>query len=440
MPLDCQLIVIGGGAGGVSAAIEAARSGVRTLLFEKTKMPFLTQSSATRFIDPTQYDWPVGHFAEGRFKWHPDLIDSNLPWQSGDYASVLATAWKQTLETLVQNQLAGYLKYQDDTIAYPSLNATPPCDVRFFDRTARHFGVVQGAVVLFAIGFGEEQSSLGDRFHHQALQAPMPHPTRTLPFWSNDKLSAIDFGIGNLQPRILISGGGDGALQDYVRALCKPQFESAKSILMHLDLDASIAKQIQDVQDCAERKCQWSEDAKHDHAVLQFLQRRFDEVVARIMDKIVPNNVQLQQRFDGVLRDPLPDLHLVTTCNHFGRCYALNRFLVLLLTAYPQQGLRRFSGSPIPMLHLNRRVWAIDPINHACADPDFCYHQGHHFELAPTIGCWQSDPILPPTEAGHADILLIRHGLKKETIPEVLKPLYHPRRARQLLPYGFVPW
>src|SRR5437879_3176765 len=54
------LLVIGAGAGGATAALVASMSGVPTLLVDSAPRPFSVQAScSTRYVDPTQYDWPV---------------------------------------------------------------------------------------------------------------------------------------------------------------------------------------------------------------------------------------------------------------------------------------------------------------------------------------------------------------------------------------------
>jgi hypothetical protein len=65
-----QLLVIGAGAAGATAAIEAARRGVPTFLVERADNAFLRQvNTSTRVLDPTQYDWPVDHYNIGHFPW-----------------------------------------------------------------------------------------------------------------------------------------------------------------------------------------------------------------------------------------------------------------------------------------------------------------------------------------------------------------------------------
>lgn len=60
-----KLLVIGAGAAGATAAIEAARRRVDVTLIDRDE-PFSRQAGCTtRWVDPTQYDWPVDHWADG---------------------------------------------------------------------------------------------------------------------------------------------------------------------------------------------------------------------------------------------------------------------------------------------------------------------------------------------------------------------------------------
>jgi hypothetical protein len=443
LPENAQLIVIGAGAGGATAAIEAARNRVPTLLVDKKSIPFSVQADCqSRYLDPTQYDWPLHHWTHKGFQWDPGLVDSPLPWVQPDRAAFLAAIWKARLESLIQNQLRDYLDYRVDMLAAPVGGSVPPA-VLLKWTTGAIQRITPRLVLVFA-GFGPEQCSLGNRHHHLE---PLDHPTQTMRFWDNDELSEPDFGIGKSAPSILISGGGDGALQDFLRVVAKPAFPSARHILEHIlnradqsagaQLAAAV-KVIQDAQDCAERKCQWSDDRIHDHAVLEHLQVRFEGVIHGLLDL---QNHSLNEALNEILRDSLPEVRLVYTCTHFGRCYALNRFLVLLLANYAQ------GREPAPKLMPKCRVWGLspaDPTSHKCqGQPHECYRNAHRFEIRRTASCHDDRPLSavnPPNGAGTADIFLVRHGPNINQTNPNFQWMFRPPRGRQLLPYGFVPW
>jgi len=76
------LLVEGAGAGGATAALMAADQGVPTVLVERGAGAFQAQSLATsRWLNPTQYDWPLDHHHHGRFPWQP--FHPHLPLRFG---------------------------------------------------------------------------------------------------------------------------------------------------------------------------------------------------------------------------------------------------------------------------------------------------------------------------------------------------------------------
>ena len=89
------LLVAGAGAAGATAAIHAASRGVPTVLLDRDASPFTRQARcATRWIDPTQYDWPVDHWRRGVC---PAVsLPTPLPWRS-DWAHSLAAQWSVRL-------------------------------------------------------------------------------------------------------------------------------------------------------------------------------------------------------------------------------------------------------------------------------------------------------------------------------------------------------
>src|SRR5580765_3670783 len=60
------LLVIGGGAGGVTCALTACGLGVDVTLLELNVDPLQTQLGVTtRCLDPTEFDWPQPHWTTG---------------------------------------------------------------------------------------------------------------------------------------------------------------------------------------------------------------------------------------------------------------------------------------------------------------------------------------------------------------------------------------
>src|SRR5579859_3958794 len=68
------LLVVGAGAAGVSAALTAAELGVLVHLVEREDGPFSRQRRcATRVVDPSVYEWPLGHHADPSWGYVPRM-------------------------------------------------------------------------------------------------------------------------------------------------------------------------------------------------------------------------------------------------------------------------------------------------------------------------------------------------------------------------------
>ena len=86
------LLVVGAGAAGASAGLRAADQGIETSIVERETAPFTRQVGSDRHIDPTEYDWPAPHWAEGKLKTDLPLALERLP------AKELADSWDKELK------------------------------------------------------------------------------------------------------------------------------------------------------------------------------------------------------------------------------------------------------------------------------------------------------------------------------------------------------
>lgn len=93
------LLVVGAGAGGASAAIQAADRGVPTLLIDRQPAPFTLQRNCqTRWLNPTQYDWPADSWSGGIYPYGGATCP--LPW-TADWSHQLAAQWQLRLLTAI---------------------------------------------------------------------------------------------------------------------------------------------------------------------------------------------------------------------------------------------------------------------------------------------------------------------------------------------------
>ena len=98
--VDRPLFVVGAGAGGVTAALYSAFRGVKTTIIELRDHAFALQRKClTRWIDPTQYDWPASHWIQGIFPWVPPAMP--LPWRAFP-SNLIAATWTQELRSAIK--------------------------------------------------------------------------------------------------------------------------------------------------------------------------------------------------------------------------------------------------------------------------------------------------------------------------------------------------
>lgn len=96
---DRPLLIVGGGAAGAAGAARALRYDVPTVLVEAHPYLFYRQDRcATRWVSPTQYDWPAPHADKDSYPWEKvSRPNVELPWSSGS-GEDLATQWNLALQ------------------------------------------------------------------------------------------------------------------------------------------------------------------------------------------------------------------------------------------------------------------------------------------------------------------------------------------------------
>jgi hypothetical protein len=402
------LLTIGAGAAGATAAIHSASRGVPVVLIEATPAPFLRQAGCrSRWIDPVQYDWPVEHWPQGRYPWTPPAMP--LPWARGA-ANQVALAWTLALHQRRRRHPNLMVLFSSRVLGRP-LPAGNMLRVSLGGRgqmVAGKFGMI-----LSCVGAGTEQSTHGSYTGFD--------------FWSTDpfqQLSASD--------RVLISGGGDGALQDYLRVVTRQS--AAGAIYSGLGIPRGIEQFLQSAEDQASRVYVWGTGASHDHGALAQLHRSH----AGIVDKLLsgPGLTHPVQGLPSVLEKMTANMPTVVTlmhpCGHFSRCYGLNRFLVLLLATY----LSRYRNNTATLLP-GRSLHDVVGNNHQCANsPAGCHGQAH--EIIPALDPDCRTPVGQPRQAaarlpGDYTVVIVRHGIR--TSPPLFAGNRQMPQPRQMLPY-----
>lgn len=441
-----DLLVVGAGAAGATAAMHAASKGVRTLLVEREKNPFTTQRSCERWIDPTLYDWPLGHWNKAKWESAP------LKWAAG-HAQFLADYWGSQLKDMDDNCPELEVKCSNILLHPPKLMSTG------FHRTDflhAQIGNLNGqleqerdfGMALFCAGFGKERCSVGKY--------------KWFDFWRADDIEQLNFGLpSNVQPTVLISGSGDGALQDFIRVVTghwSPRdvmrgIYSALDSLMrnllsggHGQLATAVQgtwfgtlSRIQGAEDHAQRAHIWSNQKDqerhaqkrpgqkdHDHPILEQTHEVYQKEIGTLLGNLEIKRA-IYALLDSVVRADLGSVKLVHSCNHFTGCYAVNHFMTLLLARYlkEQRGLRVIEDG-----HRLVNVIPVQPHIHVCNnDPKQCRGKDHQVILEQT-SCDEGGG--QDLHKGTFNLLIIRHGIEK--LPSSFENIPIPF-SRHILPY-----
>jgi hypothetical protein len=418
------LVIRGAGAAGATAAMAASKLMVETTLVETAAEPFQTQfNSNSRWIDPTQYDWPLDHFGEGRLPW--DTIyhrEMPLTFRAGP-AKHLASVWRREL-AMSNPMLRMRFKHRVRTVV-PYGVSGPPTEMLLVTLDDSGEQIRAGALID-AKGFGREQCA----FRPPGAPKGTPSVYEGIAFWGQDRFEQLT----NNRHRVLISGSGDGALQDYLRVVT--QLPAAGDIVARCDIPSAILRAIQSAEDRAVRGWAWVADEPRALRLTQetpyftelehIHRQRVAEVLAirgisTRLDRVVPQNV-------------VP-VHLVYRQPYMTAFYGLNRFLVLLLSEYVR--LYRRMATVYPEVEISE-ISAYPPHSHVCinasgrADGDYdatgtltrhtCFGMAHDVTLTAAA----AGAIVPPKAT--YNVVIIRHGLERA-------PKLKLKRRRHLPPF-----
>ncbi|HYR27828.1 MAG TPA: FAD-dependent oxidoreductase, partial [Thermoanaerobaculia bacterium] len=248
------MLVVGAGAAGVAAALEATAHGVAVVVIDFWRKPFRRQRRCiTRRVDPTLYDWPAVQWRRAGYPW---LVGDKPPLavMPGN-GRELALAWEARFTTVMSAQRLLLTWKPQTTVQEVSELAGGIRTVRLSDGSVGTYG----AIVL-ARGPGKEDVGLGaGQFCSYA-------------FWDTDRITR-----GELAGRsILISGGGDGALQDFLRCVLVPRADLRRLMLM-LDVPVALQQELHALNDLSITDFVWSTHTRHEHDADAFLHREYNE-------------------------------------------------------------------------------------------------------------------------------------------------------------------
>ncbi len=431
------ILVIGGGAAGIMATMVAMQNWIPVVLVERERL-FAVQAPSGRRVCATEYDWPAPHWSRGNYP--PDASTAPLQLVTSDVPALLLKwesqlqLWKKTYPNTLKEKIGTEFRAYEVRDGAASVQLDPP------DAMLPPF-----KMIVSCAGFGLERTWVPDVEN-------IPVKYRGFAFWEEDPLTEPDLGIksGDL-PNIFISGGGDGALQDFLRITCR---QSAGNIYRDLisqkpSLGTFIEERIFKAEDRAMRRYVWGTLGSLDCAIHRQLQSEHQAVVDLLAsDRKVWQSIGATfNSMMGRLNERL-NLRLGYPCDHFSSCYPLNRFLVLLVSKYLQQQLGR------SVLQPEIKIVDVDSVDHNCletsfkgngtphrslpGDPFHCHGKKHILKYAAadclTFVDAGSEPAkLAIIDGGPFNIVIIRHGIKPGKLP--LKHTAAALPMRQLIPY-----
>ena len=364
-----EILIIGAGAAGVSAARHAATAGCRSLIIDTADEPFGLQAHVnTRYVGPYMYEWPWDIHADQHFA--PPNTSVLHHWNTASYAGLeinstdplsaaqLASDWQSQLGTWVTapgSKLSVLTKVDPKT----SLRAVKawrrrqrfwipgPGTLRFdgdsWPKGTKTQESINPKFIILAAGFGPERVT---------WEGPNTNTIDGPRFWEDDGLSQKYGGFASA-PTIVVLGGGDGALQDALRCVyphTQPlqimqdllSFPGVPSAFQAVHADLLLAEQ----QHAATRT--WTSGTSQ-ATEFASLQKAYLAILATLAA-----NPKVHDAMLDTLRTDVARVVLVVREKHLGKAYSLNRFLVLLLAMCLE--LRAAPGKVVFELKFNTEV------------------------------------------------------------------------------------
>lgn len=265
----------------------------------------------------------------------------------------------------------------------PSSLPTAPC----YELGLSNGTTVFAHALVWAAGFGTEKCEITN----QRLPGN-PVKLTGIPFWGNDLLEAQGMGVATSNPQIAILGGGDGAIQDALRALTKER--SAADIYLALNLPPDFGRDVLEAEAQAHRHWIWAgRSGRRDHNIHVYLDRIHRSAAADAL--AIP---AVRAAAEALI--PYPDEEVVVyhRCDHLVCFYALNRFLAHLFDALLRSQQRRgllVGNSSVVDANSTGSKWDLDVVD----DPV----------------CYQPISLASPSRSELADDVVVRFGIDPST-------------------------
>lgn len=429
LAVTTRLVILGAGVAGISAALAAARLGVKhVVLIDQAAVPLSLQARCrSRWVDPTQYDWPAGHWLDGQWPvkepipraftavtrpFRPLLAAPAQDW-SLDFANRLA-AWIGQVRPRFSTKVDVWAR-----------TTTGRLEIRLQEPgTLKPLAPETADLLLVTLGFGRERSQLPNA-------ANASTPFEGLDFWATDKFQDPDAGVPAIVPgsNLVVSGAGDGALQDFIRLATG--LPAAGTVM---ERAWSSAPDSAPWKVALANAWHWKEQATLALAfapspitkceILSRHHARFATAIDAFA--ATPEWLNFKSWLDGVTRHRRPGtLKLLLKCTHFGECYPLNQAAALLVIRY----LEDISAPSVERQTALMNTTALG--GHTCGIG--CWGQLHEIALARGTSCSVDDKAVAAwpshkTSKMNSQGLVVRHGIEPLVHPGLPPQYYLPQQ------------
>jgi hypothetical protein len=435
---DKPLLIIGAGVAGLMAAMTAVEGDVPAYLVEQERILATQATCGSRFVCPTQYDWPADHWNVGSYPFED--VPMPFSWTRGVVAHVVDLILRQKVDNFLRNRLLNvFISRFTDYRTFPRPDGrhwiVPILDPPPQDKDFPFFF----SMVLSCAGFGDENTTAkrvkicpkADDRAPSSLATDEPTAYMGNKFWHADYYESESPLLGlqsGRTPNVLISGGGDGALQDFLRIVTREpptrpraigEFYSAvatnlkRATRTKLESDFLALETSHKQQNASanNRQDRCSINA-HTYAATQ-----------RLIEELREDHdawPKITKTLDRLVRDLQNDLKikLAYPCSHTSPYYPLNRFLVLLIVRYAED---KYPGDKL--LYPNTMISNTAGVGHECGVPTRCHDKDHEV-LCTAANCLDFDRECITHESrfpdGPYNVLIIRHGVPSKTRPNLL--------------------
>jgi hypothetical protein len=443
---DRPLLVVGGGIAGLMAAMTAVKNRVPTWIVEQKQLLSTQASCPSRYICPTQYDWPADHWQRGYYPYDNEPMP--FSWGRGLAADVVKDLVEDEINkflrdnagliTVIASTFEGYTvvpHHSGRRWAKPLLTS-PSVDPNFPSAFA---------MVVACTGFGIENTTAvrikkcptltDDPGLTAVTHDPAPYTGHK--FWELDVYEEDSPPLGlksGHKPKVFISGSGDGALQDFLRIVSRVGSLGAESLSagilysqvvrplksstqryieselskVELEYRAEISSnaQILDPPVRKQHRCVTHAEAQAKHLLVINELSHDSKVWGRI--------TQTLERFVKDLREDI-SIKVAHPCFHVTPFYGLNRFLTLLIKVYAAAkypDVELFTQNAIVSNVVS--ISDLAGLVHKCESAESCHDKDH--EIFYSSGTCMD---VPPAcvvderkfEGGPYNVVIIRHGI-----------------------------